>query len=65
MIKIEKDDRSFYFCESADWSSVNVAESEADAARISLSEANDFYGEELQLGGTSLDKDVKKNRTNF
>ena len=60
MIKIEKDDRSFYFCESADWSSVNVAESEADAARISLSEANDFYGEELHLSACMRVKKIEQ-----
>ncbi len=49
MIKMENDDRSFYFCESADWSAVIVAESEADAARQALSEANEFYDDELKL----------------
>ncbi len=42
MIKMENDDRSFYFCESADWSAVIVAESEADAARQALSEAKKY-----------------------
>tara|TARA_X000001316_G_C908123_1_gene24216 strand:- start:446 stop:730 length:285 start_codon:yes stop_codon:yes gene_type:complete len=60
MIKIEKDDRSFYFCESADWSSVNIAESEADAARLSLSEANEFYGKELHLSACMRVKKIEE-----
>ena len=49
MIKMENDDRSFYFCESADWSAITIAGSEADAAKRSLTEANEFYDQELQL----------------
>jgi hypothetical protein len=49
MIKIENDDRRFYFCETADWSAIVLAESEADATRKALSEANEFYDEELKL----------------
>ena len=60
MMKMENDDRSFYFCESADWSSVNIAESEADAARLSLSEANKFYGKELQLSACMRVKKIEE-----
>lgn len=49
MIKIENDDRSFYFCESADWSAITVADSEAEAAKQSIAEANEFYEQELLL----------------
>jgi len=49
MIKMEDDDRSFYFCQSADWSATIVAESEADAARRALADANEFYEQELRL----------------
>jgi hypothetical protein len=47
MIKNEKDERSFYFCESADWSSVILAESNSEAAGKAVKEANFIYGEGL------------------
>ena len=60
MIKIERDKRSFYFCESADWSSVVIAESESDAAKQALTDANIFYEENLQLSPCMRVKKIKE-----
>ncbi len=49
MIKNENDERSFYFCESADWSSVVLAKSNSEAAGNALKQANEFYGENLNV----------------
>lgn len=49
MVKNEEDERSFYFCESANWSSVVLADSSSEAAGNSVKQANDFYKEDFNV----------------
>ena len=47
MINFENSGKDFYFCSSADWSTVVVAESEIEAAGLALANLSDELGEEL------------------
>jgi hypothetical protein len=49
IMRKENDGRDFYFCESADWSSVVLADSESGAASEALKNANLFFQEDLQV----------------
>lgn len=60
MIKKEKDSRNFYFCESADWSSVVLADSESEAANEALIGANKFFGLDLQVSPCMRVKKIEK-----
>lgn len=50
MIKKEESDKKFYFCQSADWSTVVLAQDEFEAAKLALKSALESLKDETNVG---------------
>ena len=59
MIKTEKDDRNFYFCESADWSTMVLAINEHEAAKEALECANFILEEKCMVSACMRVKKIQ------
>jgi|TARA_A100000171_G_C2120098_1_gene140256 hypothetical protein len=60
MIKLDSSSNDFYFCETADWSTVVLAESTDEAANKGLKLAKDALGKNLMVSACMRVKKIEE-----
>jgi hypothetical protein len=61
MIKLDSSNKDFYFCTTADWSTVILAESESEAANKSMKLAKENLEEDWMVSPCMRVKKIKEN----